>query len=270
MEHKSFTLIEAVVTIAIILLLTVAFTPGLARRQQQVELDRTAQMIINGIYEARSLAISPTKVTSTGKVMQAWIMVMNMHPTVEQLYCYPVDVGTVPGCNGGNGYNIPPHTFTIFAAEDTNPTFTRYRIKQVNLPSNLTVFYDFPCHYPDEDGKCPASGGINEAFLWKVHFRHLDGATGYGGLYYNNPDNIGGYDIGYWRPIMWGNSCQIYDEDTTDCPKYSKMVIVGGNLGNNPLSDTTTCINGIYTASNLKCKTITVDNITGSINVGTN
>src|SRR3972149_5814928 len=77
-KNKSFSLVEAIVSIAIIALLAVAFTPGLTRHQQQLELERTTQQLTNALLETRSLAVSPTNVTATGKVMQFYIMILNI------------------------------------------------------------------------------------------------------------------------------------------------------------------------------------------------
>lgn len=255
------------------IILSVAFAPGLVKRQQQAEIDQVVNMITNAVQELRSLAISPTRVDpDTGKVMQAWIMILNMHPTDYQDYCYPVEDGDRTACGvavgtGKPSQRIPPHSYIILAARDTSPSITRYKIKTVSLPdiqhSNIRLFYNFPCHYNGNFNCPPVSIPDTESFLWKLHFRHLDGAIGYAGRYYNYPDVSYGYAIGYWQEGIWGLGCS----SPANCPQTTDLVVVGGSLINDPgpESNVSLCSSGIYNGK--PCKIIHVDNVTGAVNV---
>jgi len=265
-KNKSFTLIEVIVTIFIIILLALAFTPGLNRSIQRTELDRALKQLQDGIFETKSLAISPTRVGSSGKVMQAWIFILNITNSKKK-YCYPVKNGNIPLCGfsgSTTSYSILPHSYVIFAAEDTNPNSTRIFIKQVSLPGNVSVFYDKPCH-GDPQALCPSA--LAESYLWKTHFRNVDGNIGFGGRYSDNPDKIGDIVTSYWIPELWGNDCS----QPKNCPQYSELVIVSGNI-DNPEStfDTGSCNNGYYnnaSYANLPCRKIKVDNVSGEIDV---
>ncbi len=285
-KNQSFTLIEAMVSIAIIILLGVAFAPNLSRRQGQTELDSVVGQLTGAIFEVRSMAISPTEVTNSGKIMQAWILVLNISNS-EQIYCYKVV--PEPGVTSVDcglaapyqGIKTPSHSLTILAAQDIFPDFNRRVIKQVTLPSTVSIFYNLPCHGATGAGydfdyyigpstkHCPGTG---EPYFWKPHFRHLDGAIGFNGKYYNFPDTLGGADVSYWTRDLWSNAVDAEPQ----LPRHSEMVVISGHV-NNPEStyDTRNCQNGVYGGSDLdapevrgnSCRRIRVDNITGDVSV---
>jgi len=245
-NRQSFTLIEIVVAVTIIILIaSISFSPGLMRRNQQATLDRTVEQIVNAVSETRSLATSPTLVTNAGKVMQAWILVLNISHN-NQTYSY-----------GGTSYTVLADGYSMYAAEDIDPKLPRTEIKKVKLPSGVSVFYALPCHQT-LDLNCTGGG---ESYFWKPHFRHLDGAIGFNGRFFSNPDYISDVKTAYWIPEMWGG-----DIDYASYPRYSELVIVADRLANPEATyDVSNCINGRY--NNKLCKKIQVDNITGEINV---
>ena len=243
-NRPSFTLIEIVVAVTIIILIaSISFSPGLARRNQQATLDRAVEQIVNAVFETRSLATSPTLVTDQGKVMQAWILVLNISHN-NQTYSY-----------GGTSYTVLADGYSIYAAEDTDPNLPRTEIKKVKLPSGISVFFALPCHQTS-DPNCTGGG---ESYFWKPHFRHLDGAIGFNGRFFSNPDYISGVNTAYWIPEMWGNNYASH-------PPYSELVVVADRLAKPEATyDVSNCVNGRY--NNKLCKKIQVDNITGETNV---
>lgn len=264
MKKQSFTLIEAVVVIFIIILLAIAFSPNLVRRSEQAAVDQATTQLVNAVYETKSLAISPTRVTDEGKVMQAWIIILNIADSPRN-YCYHVDVGTVSPCPGilGNiddGLRIPGNSYVILAAEDTHPSLLRTKIKEVKLPNNVSVFFNFPCHGATQPN-CPV-GPAPEACFWKPHFRHIDGAIGFEGRYYDYPDLLEGFPTGYWITGLWGTEAG----NPATRPRYSELVVVGAKYNDTENRfDTQNCIDGRYEGH--ACKKIQVDNITGAVNV---
>lgn len=248
-KRKSFTLIEAVVSVAIIMMMAVAFAPNLSYQNNQSNLDRAVSQLQSAIYETRSLAVSPTTVTQSGKISQAWIIIFNIS---QQNHDYTP---------AGQIWSIPANSYAIFSAEDTNPNFPRRQIKKVSLPSDISIYYDLPCH--GNEINCPANSA--EAWFWKPHFRHADGVIGFNGRYYNFPDSESGHPIGYWLPEVWGNSVN----PLAGTPSYSQLVVILGKInGTQNITDVNRCSNGVFDNNRSQpCKILRVDNITGEVDV---
>lgn len=273
MKRKSFTLIEATVSVMIIILLAVAFTPNLNKRQEQTELDRAVDLITNAVQETRSLAISPTETTNKGRVMQAWILIFNISNSARE-YCFHVEgqVNSTSSCANlyTDGYVVPAKSYIILAAEDTNPNFPRKVVKKpIALPKDISVIFDFPCH-GNPTTQCNSGVG-GESYFWKPHFRHMDGAIGFDGKYYNYPDLSDTNSTGYWlpQPSIWGNNAS----SSNGTPSYSHFVVVSGHVASpestypedGSTDSTKNCVSGTF--KNMKCKIINIDNINGAVTV---
>lgn len=233
-KQKSFSLIEMIVSIGIIILLAVAFTPGLTKHQQQIELEAAVQQIQNAVYETRSLAISPNYISNAGRMMQHYILILNItgDPKTYVTQWGPPYTGSLEDCrllsspfpDGCKNERVSPKSYTIYAVENMDLSFERHRIKQINYPRYISLFYDYPCRDGATAPTCPSGGGAGESFFLKPHFRSTDGMIGFNGRYFDNPDSIGGIETDYWKSFMWG--IEGYGPDT---PRQTKLVIVWGN-----------------------------------------
>lgn len=274
--HKSFSLIEMIVAIGIIILLAVAFTPGLTKHQQQVELEAATQQIQNAVYETRSLAISPNYISEDGAVMKHYFLILNITDT-DRKYITQLNSSVVPSADDcrdkyGPGKlafndncrwgNVPGKSYTIYAAESSSLSSLRNQIKQVQYPKYISIFYDYPCRGIGPSFAPNCSAGSGESYFWKPHFRNIDGMIGFDGRYFDYPDVVSGISTGYWVEELWGGN-------PTSVTK-SNVTIVWGNISS-PETTYTDCDTTAHTytesGKSYPCKVLEVDNITGAINV---
>lgn len=161
---KSFTLVEILVTVGIIVLLAAAAGPALKIHQDKANLDNAVTKIKDGILETQNYAFAPER---TDPNLTGYIFVLNMSSSPQDYYV------------GSGGTTLHPRSFGIFAMVGG----TRPVIKTVSLGIPVDLSSSAPAGYG-------TPGQLKIHFAVKgLTIQVEDGTAGCAGIYYDNTTN---------------------------------------------------------------------------------
>jgi type II secretory pathway pseudopilin PulG len=147
---KSFTLIELMVTVGIVILIAALSGPALNVERNRSNLDAATQQIRDAIAQTQTYALAPERPEATG-----YVFVLNIGST-DQNYGTPTSV------------ILAQREYGIFVMVGTN----RINIKRGKINQPVTISSN--------------STGYLDSNLFKIHFRTTDFVAGCSNCYYDS------------------------------------------------------------------------------------
>lgn len=195
---KSFTLIELMVTIGIVILLTAVSVPALDLERNRTSLDAGAKQIRDSISHTQIYAFGPENPAATG-----YLYVLNIDSNSSHSY---------------GSATLLPKEYVIFSMVGV----TRSVVKRGKIDTTGTISFDNQASqgpgYYDDPNK-----------LFKIHFRTSDGAAGCAGVYYDTAGSA-------WGTSCVPDATKNYAELTITLNNKSKKVRVHKVTGENEVS----------------------------------
>jgi len=149
--RKSFTLIELMVTVGIVILIAAISGPALDSERNRANLNAAVTQIRDLISQTQTYALAPERSSADGYVL--------------------IIDNVAAGTKWGSSFN--PGDYGIFSMEGSNRNLVkRGTIKQGTI--TITPTYD-----------STQGTGYQDENFFKIHFRTADGVAGCAGVYYD-------------------------------------------------------------------------------------